>query len=65
MQLRQIWNQFTNLFANRLEPKIIEKRDRGGHSYYQIYDPLNQTAGRLNSEAEVRAWLDQRYYPVK
>ena len=42
--------------------KVSRKCDRHGNQYYQVYDPLNQTSAIFGSEAEIRAWLEQRYY---
>ncbi|PSB18671.1 hypothetical protein C7B65_14180 [Phormidesmis priestleyi ULC007] len=61
MNLRHLWNDLSNVLVNRLEPRIIEKHDRCGQSYYEVYDPTSQKFSSLNSEKEVRAWLDQRY----
>ncbi len=44
------------------EPKVSERRDRKGHLYYQVYDPVSNTSAAFSSEAEIRAWLEQRYY---
>jgi hypothetical protein len=44
------------------ELKVSERCDRHGNVYYQVYDPLNRTSASFGSEAEIRAWLEQRYY---
>jgi hypothetical protein len=61
MQLRHLWNGFVNAISRNLEPEITEKHDRLGHTYFQVYDPANHKTSTLNSEQEVRAWLDQRH----
>lgn len=61
MNLRHLWNDLSNVFVNRLEPRITEKCDRFGQSYYEVYDPMSQKFSSLNSEKEVRVWLDQRH----
>jgi predicted DNA-binding transcriptional regulator AlpA len=43
------------------EPKVSKRRNRKGHLYYQVYDPISNTAAAFGSEAEIRAWLEQRY----
>lgn len=48
--------------AQKSEPKVSKRRDRQGHLYYQVYDPIGHAAAAFGSEAEVRAWLEQRYY---
>jgi hypothetical protein len=42
--------------------KVSERCDRYGNLYYQVYDPLNRTSASFGCEAEIRAWLEQRYY---
>jgi hypothetical protein len=44
------------------ELKVFERCDHHGNLYYQVYDPLNRTSASFGSEAEIRAWLEQRYY---
>ncbi len=61
MNLRHLWNDLSNVFANRLEPRITERHDRFGQSHYEVYDPTSQKCSSLNSEEEVRAWLDRRH----
>ncbi|KAM3095173.1 hypothetical protein ACKFKF_25595 [Phormidesmis sp. 146-12] len=61
MRFRQVFHGLMNAMTTSLEPRITEKRDRCGNTYYQIYNPTNQTSSTLNSEAEVRAWLDQHH----
>jgi predicted DNA-binding transcriptional regulator AlpA len=48
--------------AQKSEPKVSEKRNRNGHPYYQVYDPVSNASATFSSEAEIRAWLEQRYY---
>ncbi|WP_404789863.1 hypothetical protein [Altericista sp. CCNU0014] len=51
-----------NWIVQTSEPKVSHKRDRQGHLYYQVYDPLSGVSASFGSEAEIRAWLEQRYY---
>jgi hypothetical protein len=65
MRLYKTLNRFLSKMVNAIavnsEPKVIEEHDRSGSTHYQTYDPISQTHATLNSEAEVRAWLDQRH----
>jgi hypothetical protein len=61
MRFRQVLHGLMNAMTIGSEPRITEKHDRGGNTYYQIYNPTNQTSSTFNSEAEVRAWLDQHH----
>ncbi|MDJ0634856.1 MAG: hypothetical protein QNJ34_16830 [Xenococcaceae cyanobacterium MO_188.B29] len=49
-------------FDTNSEPKIWKKKDRSGNTYFRIYDPIGDRHIYLDSEAEVRWWLDKRYY---
>lgn len=64
--IRQGFNQLVQGLLNNLsgsdEPRITEKRNRGGGSQWQVYDPTTGQSTTFLSEAEVRAWLDQRYH---
>ncbi|BAU15407.1 hypothetical protein LEP3755_59650 [Leptolyngbya sp. NIES-3755] len=44
------------------EPRVWQRRDRSGQTYWQVYDPETNRSARLSSEQEVRQWLEQRYY---
>ena len=57
-QLQFLWRYF----SQRLEPKIWQKRDRYGNSYWVVYDPTTGHSSCFSSEQEVRVWLEQRYY---
>ena len=58
----RFWVYFLNLATGSSDP-IIEKRcDLKGQVYYTIYDPVTEQQSTRLSEAEARAWLEQRYY---
>ncbi len=71
-KLRQFWTELLSLKGIRAwlenglirgnEPKICQKCDRDGHAYFQVYDRATDQWHHFNSEAEVRAWLERRYY---
>lgn len=44
------------------EPRIWETTDRYGHTVWRVYDPVSDRAATLESEDEIRAWLERRYY---
>ena len=59
---KRFWTYLLNLTTGSSGP-IIEKRcDRKGQTYYTIYDPVTEQHSTQLSEAEVRIWLEQRYY---
>lgn len=60
------WNRFWEAVIKRLtpssEPKIVQKHEPNGNSYYQVYDPVTGNSKTFNSELETRVWLDRRFY---
>lgn len=44
------------------EPRVHQVVDRFGKVHWNIYDPQVQQSLSLDHEAEVRQWLEQRYY---
>ncbi|MBW4517726.1 MAG: hypothetical protein KME11_21185 [Timaviella obliquedivisa GSE-PSE-MK23-08B] len=44
------------------EPKIYRSRDKSGSSFWTVYDQVTGRRVFFDSEAEVRGWLDRRYY---
>lgn len=61
-KLSEIWNWFVELILRADEPKIYESRDKFGNICWITYDQLAERKMHFNSETEVRAWLDRRYY---
>jgi hypothetical protein len=47
-----------SLVKSRVEPEIKQKCDRAGNKYWRVYDPISGSYCYLNSEQEVRVWLD-------
>jgi hypothetical protein len=44
------------------EPEVHSQRNKFGNVYWVIYDPLSRQRMFFSSEAEVRNYLDCRYY---
>ena len=60
--IKLLKNSFTNWAYYSREPKITCKKNRQDNCYFQVYDPVSHRSGSFSSEAEVRAWLEERYY---
>ncbi|MBD3881590.1 hypothetical protein IFO70_07465 [Phormidium tenue FACHB-886] len=58
--LGKVW-QFLN--STDLEPKVQQKFDRFGYSYWRAFDPLTSQTKYFETEDEVCQWLEKRYYP--
>jgi hypothetical protein len=50
------------LTTNTTEPKVRQKRDRVGQSYWHTFDPITGQTNYFETETEVRQWLEGRYY---
>ncbi|MGL5922353.1 hypothetical protein [Chroococcidiopsis sp.] len=44
------------------ELQVWRKKDRNGNPYWQAFDPKTRKSTSLSSEAEMRIWIEQRYY---
>ncbi len=43
------------------EIRIWQVSDRQGETYWKAYDPYTNTTNYLNSENDLRVWLEQRH----
>lgn len=46
----------------RIWTSTIQSGPNAGQTIWHLYDPMTQRRATLASEAEVRRWLDTRYY---
>lgn len=63
-QLSQALKLFFESIFNSDEPNIHQSRDRFGNVFWTVYDPITGCKLYFESEAEVRIWLDRRYYQL-
>ncbi|MEL6129331.1 MAG: hypothetical protein AAFR30_05400 [Cyanobacteria bacterium J06628_4] len=56
------WASVLKLATGSSEPVIEKQCGDNGQTRYSIYDPVTQQQSGWLSEAEVRTWLEQRYY---
>jgi len=68
-RLGQAGHALLNYFCGSTAPRITVSQTRdsqspGGHrpTQYRVYDPITDQRHSFRSEAELREWLDQRYY---
>lgn len=59
--LYKVWQKFIYTLTSPEELQVWQKRDRFGNTYWEAYDP--QTGGYFcsGSEADILAWIEQRY----
>lgn len=56
--LRRLFRYFTS----RDDVQVWQKKDRHGRYYWQAYDPMTERRVSFASEAEMRIWIEHRYY---
>ena len=59
---KPFWDAVLKLATGSSEPVIDQQQDNDGQTVYSIYDPITQQQVNNLSGAEVRTWLEQRYY---
>jgi hypothetical protein len=62
LNIRQFANHLCDAVLKVDEPKVCQLKGRSGSSYWTVYDHFLGRRVYFNSEAEVRQWLDRRYY---
>jgi hypothetical protein len=60
--LKHAWDDVVQLMTSSNDVKVWKTRDRHGNEYWNAYDPITDAARQFSSEAEVRVWLEDRYY---
>lgn len=68
-QVRAIWSRQLSQAGQTLlswltvsrEPRIRQRFHQGQPIWY-VYDPVSESRHRFDAEADLRQWLDQRYY---
>ncbi|MUL35422.1 hypothetical protein BWI75_03380 [Gloeocapsopsis sp. AAB1 = 1H9] len=60
--LKSIWQQVINYLNAKHELQVWQSSDRDGHTWWNAYDPITGRTTKRNSETEMRAWIEERYY---
>jgi hypothetical protein len=63
--LKAIWQRLIRTITNSKELQVWKTTDRHGHTYWHAYDPTTERSISVDSEAEMRSWIEQRYYQSK
>lgn len=61
-KLEQLLRRIVESIIAVNELKIYSLKSRSGHCCWAVHDPLLGRKVFFESEAEVREWLDRRYY---
>lgn len=63
--LEQAAQRFVQRLMTDAEPQVWQTTDADGKRWWNAHDPATSRSLYNVPEAEMRAWLEQRYYPVK
>lgn len=61
-KLQKIFQGVIYALTRGHELQVWRKKDRNGNAYWQAFDPKTRRSTSLSSEAEMRIWIEQRYY---
>jgi hypothetical protein len=59
---QQIWQFLLRIAASNSEIRVWRTGDRQGKIIWHVYDAAIDQIAHFESEAEVRSWLEARYY---
>ncbi|HEY9633138.1 MAG TPA: hypothetical protein V6D14_07020 [Coleofasciculaceae cyanobacterium] len=60
--LKRFLYQMMESFIGNNDLRIWQTYDRFGKNWWHAYDPLTGKRTSVASEAELRVWIEQRYY---
>jgi hypothetical protein len=59
--LGRIWSFVVDTLKKSSELQIREMTDRAGNTWWNVYDPTTGRSAWLDSEDEVRIWIEKNY----
>lgn len=60
--LNRIWQHLLTILTKGNELQVWQTSDRFGNTWWNAYDPATGRSASLASEAEMRIWIEKRYY---
>ena len=57
-----LWQYIADTLLRNSEPKVCQRRDRYGNTFWHVYDPVTHRSSDFGSGADVLVWLEKRYY---
>lgn len=60
--LKGIWQHLLTTLTNDNALQVWQTTDRFGNTWWNAYDPATGRSTSLASEAEMRVWIEERYY---
>jgi hypothetical protein len=62
VRIKSIWQRVINYLNAKNELQVWQSSDRHGQTWWNAYDPITGRTTKRDSEAEMRTWIEQRYY---
>jgi hypothetical protein len=62
LRLPNIWQRLLKLAIGNSEVRVWKTQTHTGEDLWHVYEPHCEQSVTFSSEAEVRVWLEQRYY---
>lgn len=63
--LYKAWEKFVHTLIHSEELRVWQRRDRQGNTYWEVYDPQTGKYFSSGSEADILAWIEQRYKTIR
>lgn len=60
--LKGFFQRLLQFFVGANDLRIWQTSDRLGHKWWHAYDPATGRRTSVDSETEMRAWIEQHYY---
>ena len=60
-RLQRVWQFITDSLSHPSELEVRETYDRSGNLWWYVYDPKTGRSAWLDSEDEVRIWIEKNY----
>lgn len=60
--MNRIWQQLSASLTKGNELQVWQTSDRFGNTWWNAYDPATDSSTSVGSEAEMRGWIEKRYY---
>lgn len=60
--LKEVWSFLLSILTKGNELQVWQTSDRLGNTWWNAYDPANGRSTSHATDAEIRVWIEKRYY---
>lgn len=57
-----IWQHLITIFTKQPELQVRQRYDHFGNTWWEAYDPVTGCSASFDSEVNMLAWIEKRYY---